>query len=117
RRRLVELFLLPSGELRVQRIRDLLRHGRLDSEPVRQVAVVQLGPELAVGASIDQLRLDAHAISGALHAALDDGSDTQRRADLAQIARAFLVLEYRRSRYHLKIPEPRHLPQQLIVKP
>ena len=67
--------------------------------------------------SIDQLRLDAHAISGALHAALDDGSDTQRRADLAQIARAFLVLEYRRSRYHLKIPEPRHLPQQLIVKP
>ena len=41
---------------------------------------------MTVGARVDQLRIDAEAITGALHRTFHDVSDTELLADLAHVA-------------------------------
>ena len=52
---------------------------------------VRPGKETVIG--MDQLRLDAHGVAEAVHAALENVVDAQRLADAAQVFRAVLVGE------------------------
>ena len=65
---------------------------------------------------VDQLRSDAHAISGALHASLHDVSHAELTGDLAQIAfRPGLVLHYRRAADHFQIRNPSEICQNFVL--
>src|SRR5439155_14238860 len=94
---------------------DLLRHRALDLEEIRQVAVVAVGPHLAVVLRVDELHLDAHAVASALHATLEYVGDAQLLADVSQVTRALFVLEYGRARDDLEIADPGKLVEQLAV--
>jgi hypothetical protein len=59
---------------------------------------------MPVGACIDQLRVDAHAIANALNISFQQMRHAKFLADLAQIARdSALVLHCRRAADHLQI--------------
>ncbi|GBF31591.1 hypothetical protein MnTg04_01552 [bacterium MnTg04] len=62
---------------------DRCRHLALDGEKGLggQRAVIGLGPDVLIGACIDQLHIDAHLVAGALYAAFQDGRHTQFLAD------------------------------------
>ncbi len=81
-----------------KRAHDLLQHLVLQAEDVVELAVVALGPKVAAGGRVDQLRVDAHLLAGLAHAALQHVSDTERLADLADIDLAPLVAGRRGSR-------------------
>ena len=49
----------------------------LDGEDVGELAVVALGPDVAVGRGVDQLDGDAHPVAGLAHAALDHVLDAE----------------------------------------
>ena len=71
---------------------------------------------MRVGARIDQLRVDAHAIAGALNASFHDMRDTELLADLAQIARdpAF-VLHHARAADHFQIRDLGEVGQDFVL--
>ena len=60
----------------------------LDREDVLEVAVVALGPEVAVGLGVDQLHRDAHPLADLAHAALDDVLHAELARELLHVDRA-----------------------------
>ena len=68
------------------------REFALQSEKVCRFAIECIGPDMVVGSRVDQLRIDAHAISRSSHRAFENVCDTEGSADLAQMARACAVL-------------------------
>ena len=86
------------GRLQRDRLLFLRRHRRaqrggdgdgdfaLDAEDVVELAVVDLGPQMPVGRSLDQLDVDAHRVAFALHAAFQNVGDAELPCELAQIA-------------------------------
>ena len=64
--------LFGEVELQLQRLDDLLRDLLLDIKDVVQLAFVGVSPDLAVGAYVDELHVDAKGVLEASHAAADD---------------------------------------------
>ena len=69
------------------RLGDLVLHG----EDVRDAAVVALGPQMAAGGDVVELRGDAHLVAAAAHAAFDDVAHAELARDLVDVGRAPLV--------------------------
>src|SRR5262245_38039085 len=96
RRRLFNSTLLGWRKLRLQLVGDGFCNLALDSENVGQIAIVRLGPEMCIGARIDQLRVYSHTIANALNTSFHNMRDAKFISDLAQITlRSSLVLHHR----------------------
>ena len=93
---------------------DRRRHLVLDREDVLEVAVVALGPEVAVGLGVDQLHGDADALARLAHAALDDVLHAELARDLLHVDRLALVLERRVARDHEQLAEARQLGDDVL---
>ena len=76
------------------RLGDLVLHG----EHVGETAVVTLGPQMAVGVDVVELRGDAHAIADLAHAAFEHVAHAEVGGDLPQVYRFALVHERRVAR-------------------
>ena len=57
----------------------------LHVEQIGERLVEPLGPEMIARFGVDELHVDAHAVSAALDAALEDVADVQLAPDLLQI--------------------------------
>ena len=87
------------------RLGDLVLHG----EHVGEVAVVALGPEMAAGGDVVELRGDAHAVAALAHAAFEHVADAELVGDLLHVDGLALVDERRVARDH---EEPAQLRQR-----
>src|SRR5947209_215323 len=58
----------------------------LNSKDVRQITIIGVRPDVSIVAGIDQLGVDPHLTTGALHAAFDEVVNPERLADSAGIA-------------------------------
>ena len=88
---------------------DLAGHLAFDCKYVRDIAIVPLGPKVAVGPRINQLSIDAHSAASTLHAAFQHVRYAKRLGDLEQITLcADFVLHCRRAADYFQI---RHLGQ------
>ena len=76
---------LGGDELGVQRARQARDDFVLHVEEIGERLVEPLGPEMIAGFGVDELDVDAHAVSAALNAALEDIADVQLAADRLQI--------------------------------
>ena len=84
-RRLFRASRLGGDELGVQRVRQARDDFVLHVEEIGERLIEPLGPEMIAGFGVDELDVDAHAVSAALNAALEDVADVQLAADLLQI--------------------------------
>ena len=75
-------FLLLGRQGDAQSLGDFARDFVLHFEDVLHFAIVAFGPQRKIGASVDELRVDAQAITGAAQAAGQDVSGFQLLADL-----------------------------------
>ena len=66
---------LGGDELGVQRVCQARDDFVLHVEEIGQRLVEPLGPEMTAGFSVDELHIDAHAVSAALNAALQHIAD------------------------------------------
>src|SRR5262249_6046087 len=78
---------LSRGQLRLQLLGNSLRDLTLNREYIRKIAIISLSPYMTVGARINQPRVDAHAIAGALNASFHNVRDAELLGDLEQISR------------------------------
>ena len=76
---------LGGDELGVQRARQPRDDFVLHVEEIGEGLVEPLGPEMIARFRVDELHVDAHAVSAALNAALEHIADVQLAADLLQI--------------------------------
>ena len=74
---------LGGDELGVQRARQTRDDFVLHVEEIGERLVEPLGPEMIAGFGVDELHVDAHAVSAALNAALEDIADVQLAPDLS----------------------------------
>ena len=78
-------------EMRLDRGNDRLGDLVLHGEDVGDVAVVALGPQMAAGGDIVELRGNAHLVAAPAHAAFDDVAHAEIMRDLVDVDRAALV--------------------------
>ena len=71
---------LGGDELGVQRARQARDDFVLHVEEIGERLIEPLGPEMIARFGVDELHVDAHAVSAALNAALQDIADVQTRA-------------------------------------
>ncbi len=76
---------LGGDELGVERVREPRDDFVLHVEEIGERLVEPFGPEVTAGLGVDELDVDAHAVSAALNAALEDIADVQLAPDLLQI--------------------------------
>ena len=76
---------LGGDELGVQRARQARDDFVLHIEEIGERLVEPFGPEMIARLGVDELHVDAHAVSAALNAALEDIADVQFAPDLLQI--------------------------------
>ena len=88
------LRLLRGRQLRLQRIGNFVSEIALDRENVGHIAVVIVGPDVLIGVGIDQLHVDAHLVSRAAHASLENIGNTERLADFTKVRRPASVLHH-----------------------
>src|SRR3954447_23373759 len=89
RRRLaMRAKILRRVNLRLDRGDDALGDLVLHREDVDELAVVALGPEMAAGRGVVELRGDSHAIVRLAYAALDDVAHAEFLGDLPDVDRA-----------------------------
>jgi hypothetical protein len=74
---LLDRILLRGRELRLQLVGDGFGDLALNGEDIGQIAIVSLRPEMSVVAGVDELRVHPHLVGGALHAPLQQVSDTK----------------------------------------
>ena len=79
---------LGGHELGVQRARQARDDFVLHVEEIGQGLVEPLGPEMTAALGVDELDVDAHAVSAALNAAFEDIADVQLVARSASDRRA-----------------------------
>src|SRR6266404_218066 len=60
----------------LQGIRDFLRNFAFDREDILDLPVITPGPEMRIGACIDQLHVNAHGVCALLHATFHHGGYT-----------------------------------------
>src|SRR5712671_3606550 len=77
-----------------QLIRDLLSEIRLNRKNISHIAVVIVGPDVLIGVGVDQLHVDAHLVSRATHAALENIGNPERLADFSKFGWPAAVLHY-----------------------
>ena len=78
----------------------------LHVEEIGQGLIEPLGPEMIARFGVDELHVDAHAVSAALNAALEDIADVQLAPDLLQIDRLALIGEGGVAPDHDGVPYP-----------
>src|SRR5580700_11384263 len=76
---------LGGDELGVQGAREARDDLILHVEEIGERLIEPFGPEMIARFGVDELHVDAHAVSAALNAALKDIADVQLVADLLQI--------------------------------
>ena len=91
---------LLRQHLEAQRVDDGVRDVVLQLEDVLELAVVALGPDMAVGAPVDQLRGDAHPVVHLAHAAFKQILHAQPRGHAVKVLGAALVGEGSVARHH-----------------
>src|SRR5262245_53133467 len=88
----------------------------LDSEHVRQIAIITLGPQILIAACINQLCVNTHTVTRALDASFYYMRDSELLTDLAQITRSStLVMHYRRAPDHFQVRDPGQISQEVIL--
>jgi hypothetical protein len=85
--------LLDRGERNRERADDLLDHLVLCRKDVGEIAIESLGPEMAAGCCIDELRRDAHAVGGLAHTALEHEAHAEIAPYVLHLRRPALVDE------------------------
>src|SRR6476469_7523276 len=78
-----------------QRSNDAFSQLGLDREKIGQLSIECLRPDMRVRSRIDELGIDPNAIAGTSHRAFKDMRDTERFADLAEVARPGPILLHR----------------------
>ena len=96
---------LVPGQLSLQRRGDLLRHFGFHRKHILQRAVVGFGPEMVVARCINQLHVNADAVTRFLHTAFENVGDAELAPDLGQILRPASVALGRGARDHLQIAD------------
>jgi hypothetical protein len=95
----------------------LQRDVSLDREDIGQLAIVGLGPQVLIGANVDELDNDAHAITSFAHAPVEDGIGTECRADLLQTLLPILEAHHRRAGNHLERSNLRQMRDDVVGDP
>ena len=108
---------LGGDELSVERARQARDDFVLHVEEVGQGLVEPLGPEMIARFGVDQLDVDAHAVSAALDAALEHIADVQLAPDLLQIDGLALVSEGRVAPDHERAANARKIGRQALGDP
>ncbi len=85
RRALLDRLLLGRQQLQLQRLDDGFGDLVLQREDVVQIPVEALGPEVAVGRAVDELRGDAHAVARLAHAPLEHVAHLQLARHLRDV--------------------------------
>ena len=73
------------AERHLERVDDLAGDVVLDLEDIGQVAIVAVGPQVATGGRVDELRGDPHAIAGAADRAFEHRAHAKLAADGANV--------------------------------
>ena len=108
---------LGGDELGVQRARQPRDDFVLHVEEIGERLVEPLGPEMVAGLGVDELHVDAHAVSAALDAAFEDIADVQLAADLFQIDGFALVGEGGVAPDHERAANARKIGRQALGDP
>ena len=88
----------------------------LDCEQIGCGAIVSFGPDMRVGARVDQFRVDAKTIRDASHRTFHDVSDAELPADFAHVAfGARLVLAHTGVADHLQVRKLREIGEDLVL--
>ena len=87
-------------ELRLDRGNDGLGYAVLNGKHVGEVAIVVLGPDVAAGRDVVELRGDTHLLAAPAHAALDHIADAELLGDLLHVHSLALVDKGRVARDH-----------------
>ncbi len=115
RRRHLEAGHFARREIGLQRLNDPLGQFGLDGKKIGQFAIESLGPNMGVGARVDQLRIHPHPIAGTSHRAFQHMGNAERFADLAQVARAGSILLHRGSADDLQVRDLRQAGENVVV--
>ena len=108
---------LGGDELGVQRAREARDDFVLHVEEIGERLVEPLGPEMIARFGVDELHVDAHAVSAALDAALEDIADVQLAADRLHVERLALVGERRIAGDHEGASNAREVGRQALRDP
>ncbi len=108
---------LGDDELGVERTRQAGDDFVLHVEEIGERLVEPLGPEMTAGLGVDELHVDAHAVSAALNAALEDIADVQLAPDLLQIDGLALVSEGGVAPDHERAANARKIGRQALRDP
>src|SRR5437762_1962345 len=108
--------LFPRRKLCLELVSNRLCDLAFNGEDIREIAIVSLRPKMRVIACIDQLRINAHAIGCALHAALEHMRHSKLFADFAQIAfYAALIMHHARAADHLQVGDLRQVSEYFVL--
>ena len=108
---------LGGDELGVQRAREPRDDFILHVEEIGQGLIEPLGPEMIARFGVDELHVDAHAVSAALNAALQHIADVQLAPDLLHVDGLALVGERRVARDHDRASYPREVGREAFRDP
>ena len=103
-----------TRELDLQRIGDLDCDLLLYLKDIGEVPIPRLGPEVAIGTRVDELRRHANALLVPPHAAFQDVCHLQRRRHAAQIQFAPAERERRSPRWNAQASDLRERVQNLL---
>jgi hypothetical protein len=116
-RLLLEPVSLLVRKLRLERARDLEGHVGLNREDVGEVAIVGLGPAVAIGPGVDELRDDPDPAPRPPDASFEQGADIEGEPDLAQVPVATLEPHHRATPDHPQRADLRELRDHVLGNP
>ena len=93
---------------------NFLRDLALDGKQIIQIAVVLLGPDVGIGARVDQLRIQTKMRSGSADAALQNVRHAKRISDLAKISFA-AIFHHAGAADDFQIADLRQLGQNVVL--
>ena len=108
---------LGGDERDVQRARQARDDFVLHVEEIGERLVEPFGPEVIARFGVDELHVDAHAVSAALNAAHEDITDVQFAPDRLHVERLALVGERRIAGDHDGATNPREVGRQALRDP
>ena len=108
---------LGGDKLGVERVSQPRDDFVLHVQEIGERLIEALGPEMIAGFGVDQLHIDAHAISAALNAPLQHITNVQLAADLLQIDGSALVGESGVPPDHERAAKTRKIGRQALRDP